>query len=395
LFYNECDMVYLDFNASTPVDGQVLKSMLPYFSGNFANPSSVQHGPGNIAASGIELARSQCSKAVGARSVEVIFTSGATEAINLGIRGILSSLQPRKRILVNPTEHKAVLEAVDLGATSSGMIVEEIPIHRDGRINHLAFAKMLGSDVALIAVMQANNETGVINDVKTLANMSHSCGAIFFSDLTQTVGKIEADFGALDLDLAAFSSHKIYGPKGAGALLVRKSLLKKLVPLIVGGGHENGYRSGTANVPAIVGFGEACKIAQRQLVDDAKKMSELIGQFLELVNSSKIGDVEINGMDAPRLPNTVNIRFVGADANAIMSAMPEVCVSSGSACQSAVPSPSHVLTAMSSDRVAASESIRFSFGRQTTESDVSFAVQKIFESVSYVRQVSGFFAEIA
>jgi len=388
-------MVYLDFNASTPVDGQVLKSMLPYFSGNFANPSSVQHGPGNIAASGIELARSQCSKAVGARSVEVIFTSGATEAINLGIRGILSSLQPRKRILVNPTEHKAVLEAVDLGATSSGMIVEEIPIHRDGRINHLAFAKMLGSDVALIAVMQANNETGVINDVKTLANMSHSCGAIFFSDLTQTVGKIEADFGALDLDLAAFSSHKIYGPKGAGALLVRKSLLKKLVPLIVGGGHENGYRSGTANVPAIVGFGEACKIAQRQLVDDAKKMSELIGQFLELVNSSKIGDVEINGMDAPRLPNTVNIRFVGADANAIMSAMPEVCVSSGSACQSAVPSPSHVLTAMSSDRVAASESIRFSFGRQTTESDVSFAVQKIFESVSYVRQVSGFFAEIA
>jgi len=388
-------MVYLDFNASTPVDEQVLKSMLPYFSGNFANPSSVQHGPGNIAASGIELARSQCAKAVGARTVEVIFTSGATEAINLGIRGILSSLQPRKRILVNPTEHKAVLEAVDLGAASSGMIVEEVPIHRDGRVNHSAFTEMLGSDVALVAVMQANNETGVINDVKTLASISHSCGAIFFSDLTQTVGKIETDFSALDLDLAAFSSHKIYGPKGAGALLVRKALLKNLVPLIVGGGHENGYRSGTANVPAIVGFGEACRIAMQKLNDNSQILAERMRQFLELIDSYKISGIEINGMDAPRLPNTVNIRFVGADANAIMSAMPEVCVSSGSACQSAVPSPSHVLTAMSSDRVAASESIRFSFGRQTTESDVSFAVQKIYESVSYVRQVSGFLAEIA
>jgi cysteine desulfurase len=383
-------MIYLDFNATTPVDPEVLEVMIPLFSQNFGNASSVQHAFGMVASELIENARGQIAKLVGARSASVVFTSGSTEAINLGIRGVLPAALPgKKRILVAATEHKAVLESAYLGAQEHGLIVEEIPVLRDGMISLEVLSKLMSDDVALVAVMHVNNETGVINPIKLLSEIAHKNEAIFFSDLTQSVGKVEVDIQTLGIDLGVCSSHKIYGPKGVGALFGDKRIMKSLAPLIVGGGHESGLRSGTQNVPGIAGFGAAAHIARTRLVENQNKMINLRKHFLNKLDST-IQSSAINSLDADCVANTINLWVEGADANAVMTAMPNVCVSSGSACQSAVPAPSHVLIAMGVDRTAASESLRFSFGNITSTSDLDRAVDELTRAVQHVRSTEGF-----
>ena len=383
-------MIYLDFNATTPVDPEVLEMMIPLFSQNFGNASSVQHAFGMAASELIENARSQIANLVGARSASVVFTSGSTEAINLGIRGVLPALPiGKKRILVAATEHKAVLESAYLGAQEHGLIVEEIPVLRDGTISLEALSKMMSDDVALVAVMHVNNETGVINPIKLLSEIAHKYGAIFFSDLTQSVGKVEVDIQTLGIDLGVCSSHKIYGPKGVGALFGDKRIMKSLAPLIVGGGHESGLRSGTQNVPGIAGFGAAAHIAKTRLIENQNKMINLRKHFLNKLDT-KIQSSALNSLEADCVANTINLWIEGADANAVMTAMPNVCISSGSACQSAVPAPSHVLIAMGVDRTAASESLRFSFGNITSTSDLDRAVDELTRAVQHVRSTEGF-----
>ena len=383
-------MIYLDFNATTPVDPEVLEMMIPIFSQNFGNASSVQHAFGMAASELIENARSQIASLVGARSASVVFTSGATEAINLGIRGVLpSALLGKKRIFVAATEHKAVLESAYLGAQEHGLIVEEIPVLRDGMISLEALSKMMSDDVALVAVMHVNNETGVINPIKSVSEIAHKYGAIFFSDLTQSVGKVEVNIQTLGIDLGVCSSHKIYGPKGVGALFGDKRIMKSIAPLIVGGGHESGLRSGTQNVPGIAGFGAAAHIAKTRLIENQNKMMNLRKHFLNKLDTI-IKSSAINSLNADCVANTINLWIEGADANAVMTAMPNVCVSSGSACQSAVPAPSHVLIAMGVDRTAASESLRFSFGNTTTYAEVDQVVNELVSAVDYVRATEGF-----
>ena len=380
-------MIYLDFNATTPVDPSVLEVLLPLFSTNFGNASSTQHVFGMAAADLVESARSQVADLISVRPAEIVFTSGATEAINLGIRGFVSSSLGRgkKRVLVGATEHKAVIEAAQTACIENDLVMQEVPVRLDGLLDLDALSEMISSDVAMVAVMHVNNETGVINPLTSISDVAHANGAVLFSDITQSCGKIDVNVNELGIDLGAFSSHKIYGPKGVGALFSARRILRSLNPLIVGGGQEGGLRSGTQNVPGIVGFGAAAKLAAANLHDYQNHMRSLRKLFLDEIELL-VPDTRING-STNCVGNTVNLLIKGADANAVMAAMPDICVSSGSACQSAVPAPSHVLIEMGLDRTSASESIRFSFGKYTSKNEVILAVKELSRAVQYVRSV--------
>ncbi len=382
-------MIYLDFNATTPVDPAVLEVMVPLFSQSFGNSSSAQHGLGLAAAQMVEDARDKVADLVGAKRASVVFTAGATESINLAVRGVLPSLLGKKRILIGATEHKAVIESAELGAYEHGLKVEEIPVLRNGIIDVEALSSMISGDVALVAVMHVNNETGVINPIEQISEISHNSGAVFFSDLTQSVGKLQIDIQKMKIDLGVCSSHKLYGPKGVGALFGDQQIVKSLNPIIVGGGQEGGLRSGTQNVSGIAGFGTAAHIAKQQLGEYQNQMHKLREHFLKKLSISVPG-CQLNSLDAVCVANTLNLWIDGADANAVMTAMPSICVSSGSACQSAVPAPSHVLIAMGIARRSASESLRFSFGKMTTSDDLDRAVDELARAVQHVRATEGF-----
>ena len=381
-------MIYLDFNATTPVDPNVLEVMYPLFSSNFGNASSTQHSLGMAAADLVEGARTQVAELIAARSAEIVFTSGATESINLGIRGYVSSslCAGKKRVLVGATEHKAVLEAAQIACSDNGLQMQEVPVLSDGTLDLAALNMMISNDVALVAAMHVNNETGVINPLSSISETAHRNNALLFSDLTQSCGKISINVNELGVDFGAYSSHKIYGPKGVGAFFADRRIMRSLNPLIVGGGHEGGMRSGTQNVPGIVGFGAAAKLADESLDDYQNHVKSLRRLFLDEIELH-IPDTRINGSDNC-VDNTVNLLIEGADANAVMAGMPNVCVSSGSACQSAVPAPSHVLVEMGLDRTSASESIRFSFGKYTSKDEILKAVKELSGAVNYVRSVS-------
>lgn len=269
------------------------------------------------------------------------------------------------------------------------MIVEEIPVLRNGIIDLEALSSMISDDVALVAVMHVNNETGVVNPIERAAEIAHNCGAVFFSDLTQSVGKVEVDIQKMKIDLGVCSSHKLYGPKGVGALFGDQQIVKSLNPIIVGGGQEGGLRSGTQNVPGIAGFGTAANIAKQQLGEYQNQMHKLRDYFLRKLELN-IPRCHLNSLDAECVSNTLNLWIDGADANAVMTAMPSICVSSGSACQSSVPAPSHVLIAMGVARTAASESLRFSFGKTTTTDDLDRALDELVRAVQHVRATEGF-----
>lgn len=377
------ELVYLDYNATTPLAPEVLDSMLPWMVEKPWNAASAHVG-GRLAMQAVETARNQVADLIGARAREIVFTSGSTEANNLAIRGSVLSQRDRRRVLVAATEHKAVLETVD-ALTLAGFKSEVLPVGPEGLLDLKFYEDALGDDVALVSVMLANNETGVIQPLKQIAELAHRAGAVMHTDATQALGKIEIDVEALGIDLASISAHKFYGPKGVGALYVRRGV--SLVPQQLGGGHEGGLRSGTTNVPGVVGLGVASSLAKERLVEDSDRCQGLMNGFLDQLEQTVAG-WEVTTGTADRLPNTVNLRFAGADGEAVMVNAPSILMSTGSACTSRVPDASHVLQAMGRTQEEAYECLRFSIGRDTTSEEMSVAAGCVASAVERVRALS-------
>lgn len=379
-------MVYLDYNASTPVDPRVLQATAQVQEA-FGNPASAHHSAGRAAADLIEEARSRVSCMVNRPMQDVILTSGATEAAVIGLLGLMLGAHNRPNIAIGATEHKAIIAAAELGVRLSRGEVRTVPVNGDGVIDLESLHRLVDDSVAVVAVMAANNETGVVAPVSEVAKIAERRGALSFIDATQMVGKGPIDTVSEAADLMIFSSHKIYGPKGAGALLADRAVQRSIVPISSGGGQERGLRGGTQNTQAIAGFGLAAEIAMKEQSSDAARIGQLACELMTEIKT-RLTDVHVNGENADRLSNTLNLRFVGADAEAVMAWMPDILVSAGSACQSAVSTPSHVLLAMGMSDVAASESLRISLGRPTTSEEVRTAASAIVEAVTRVRELT-------
>lgn len=365
---------YLDYNSTTPIDPRVLDAMLPFLKDNFANPSSTHHFGQSINEK-VKQAREQIADFINAGPNELIFTSGATEAINIAIKGVAESYSNKgKHIITVSTEHKAILDTCkDL--ERRGFEVTYLSVLQNGLIDLAELQKAIRPDTILVSVMYVNNETGVIQPIKEIAKLAHEKGALFMTDATQAVGKIEIDVNDLGIDLLCFSAHKMYAPKGIGALYVRNKT--KLSPQIHGGGHEQGLRSGTLNVPGVIALAKACEIASEEMDLNKRNIStlrdKLETEFLKLPNTSLNGDSE------NRIFNTTNICFKGQDANVLIGRMKNIAVSNGSACSSAVIEPSHVLKAMGLSDDGAFASLRFSLGKYNSIEDIETVISKIKE----------------
>ncbi len=379
-------MVYLDYNASTPVDQRVLPAVVDAHQA-YANPASVHHGAGQEAGELVEEARSRVAALVSRPSQDVVFSSGATEAAALGLVGVLVGAVTRKNVVVGATEHKAILAAAELGARLSGGEARIAPVDENGVVNLARLNELVDDSVAVVAVMAANNETGVLGPVSEVVELTRNAGALSFVDVTQLAGKGQLEETARCADLMVMSSHKVYGPKGAGALIASRSVQKAIVPIASGGGQERGLRGGTHNTPSLVGFGLAAELAMKEQADDSARIGELATELLHDLQT-RLDGVSVNGGQVERLPNTLNLQFAGADAEAVMTSMPAIHVSAGSACQSAVPMPSHVLLAMGRSGTAASESLRISLGRPTTRDEIKLAADAIVDSVNRVRDLT-------
>ncbi|NMM25530.1 MAG: cysteine desulfurase [Phycicoccus sp.] len=373
--------VYLDYNATTPVEPAVMEAMLPWFTDQFWNAASA-HGAGVTARGAIETARSQVAELINAGPRELVLTSGSTEANNLAIKGVAGRARgQRDTVLVAATEHKAVLDSADWLAVQ-GIRVEKIPVGCDGALDVAHLTSLLSDRVLLVSIMLANNETGIIQPLKLVSELAHRFGALVHTDATQAVGKINVDVQDLNVDMLSLSAHKFYGPKGVGALFVRRGI--DLEAQLHGGGHESGHRSGTLNVPGVVGMGAAAQLAGESIDRDAASAHALTTKLIEGLRG-RLDRVEWIGQGPACLPNTVSLRFVGADAEAVMANAPSVFVSSGSACSSRIPEPSYVLIAMGLSQDEAYECLRFSVGRHTTGDEIAAAVVSIAEAVDRVR----------
>lgn len=356
---------YLDYNSTTPIEPRVLEAMLPFLRDNFANSSSTHHFGQSINEK-VKQARKQIADFINAEPNELIFTSGATEAINIAIKGVAESYSNKgKHIIAVSTEHKAVLDTCkDL--ERKGSEVTYLTVQHNGLIDLAELQKAIQPDTILLSVMYVNNETGIIQPIKEIAKLAHEKGVLFMTDATQAVGKIEIDVKDLGIDLLCFSGHKMYAPKGIGALYVRNKT--KLSPQIHGGGHEQGLRSGTLNVPGIIALAKACEIASQEMEQNKKNISELRDSLeVELL---KLPKTSLNGDSEKRIYNTTNICFKGQDANVMIGRMKDIAVSNGSACSSAVVEPSHVLRAMGLSNADAFASLRFTLGNFNTMQDI-------------------------
>lgn len=369
--------IYLDYNATTPIDKRVLDTMLPFLTENFANPSST-HYFGQTLHKRVEQAREQIADFIKANPIELIFTSGATEAINLAIKGVAEKKSNKgKHIVTVSTEHKAVLDTCkDL--EKKGFEVTFLSVQNNGLINITELEQAIRPDTILVSVMYVNNETGVIQPIKEIAAIAHEKQALFMTDATQAAGKIEIDVDDLELDLLCFSGHKMYAPKGIGALYIRNRSNKvRLTPQIHGGGHEQGLRSGTLNVPGIIALAKACEIANEEMAQNQKTIPELRNVLeTELL---KLPKTFLNGDKENRIYNTTNICFKGQDANVLIGRMKDVAISNGSACSSAVFESSHVLKAMGLSESDAFASLRFSIGKYNSIEEIDTVIKKIKE----------------
>ena len=368
---------YLDYNASTPIDSRVLDAMLPFLKGDFGNSSSTHHFGQNINQS-VKQAREQIANFINAQSNEIIFTSGATEAINIALKGIAESYTGKgKHIITVSTEHKAVIDTCkDL--ERKGFEVTFLPVKENGLLCLDLLEKSVRPDTILVSVMYVNNETGIIQPIKKIASLAHKNGALFMTDATQALGKINIDVDELGVDLLCFSGHKMYAPKGIGALYVRRSGNKvNLTPQVHGGGHEIGLRSGTLNVPGIIALAKACEVADQEIKENEiiilELRNKLESELLRLQNTSLNGDI------TERIYNTTNICFRGQDANVLIGRMKNIAVSNGSACSSAIFEPSHVLKSMGLSDDDAFASLRFSLGKYNTMEDIAIVVEMIKE----------------
>ncbi len=378
--------VYLDYQATTPVDPKVLAKMLPFFTGNFANPHSVQHGPGRRAADAVETARGQVAAAIGAQDREIIFTSGATEANNLAIKGALRfALEHGERdaIVTFATEHKCVLEATgDMEAEGARMTV--LPVGADGLIDLAGFETALSDETALVSVMAVNNETGVIQPLAEIGALCRARGILFHTDAAQAAGKIAIDVDAMQIDLLSCTAHKMYGPKGIGALYVRRRPRARLAPLFSGGGQERGLRSGTLPVPLCVGFGAACEVSIEEMEVEAERLAEMRARLLDGL-TGRLGELKITGTMAHRFAGNLNLVIPGVDGGDLLARLEDVAISTGSACTSASQAPSYVLTSMGLSPTQASQSFRLSVGRFTTHEDIDYAVSRLSQAAEDLR----------
>jgi cysteine desulfurase len=367
--------VYLDNQATTRCDPRVVQAMLPFFSEEYGNPHSAEHVMGRRAEAAVEAARAQVAALVGAEPREIVFTSGATEANNIAIKGAArfaaSMGDPRRRVVTVATEHKCVLESVaDLAA--EGFEPVFLPVRPDGLVDPDVLRDALATPTLLVSVMAVNNETGVIQDIAGLAAIVKQAGALFHSDLAQAVGKIPLDLTGWKVDLASISGHKIYGPKGVGALFVRRRPRVRLAPLFSGGGQERGLRSGTLPAPLIVGLGEACRLAAAEMAAEAGRIADLRGGLLERLRRD-IPDIRVNGDFQARIAGNLNLTFPRATASDLMAALPDLCVSTGSACSSAEIEPSYVLRALGLSDQEAARTLRIGVGRFTSAADIDYA----------------------
>jgi len=364
--------IYLDYNSTTPTDPRVLDAMLPFLKDNFANPSSTHHFGQGMAAR-VKQAREQITDFINAEPNELIFTSGATEAINIAIKGVAESyLSKGKHIITVSTEHKAVLDTCK-ELERKGFETTFLSVLQNGLIDLEELQKAIRPDTILVSVMYVNNETGVILPFKEIAKLAHEKRALFMTDATQAVGKIEIDVNDLGVDLLCFSGHKMYAPKGIGALYIRNKT--KLTPQIHGGGHEQGLRSGTLNVPGIIALAKACEIASDEMALNQRNISALRDKLeTELL---KLPNTSLNGDSENKIYNTTNICFKGQDANVLIGRMKNIAVSNGSACSSAVVEPSHVLKAMGLSDDEAFASLRFSLGKYNSNEDIETVISKI------------------
>ena len=376
-------MIYLDHHATTPVDSRVLEVMLPFFTDLYGNASSRTHQAGWVAHDAVERARKQVAALMGADAREVVFTSGATEANHLAVAGVAAATN-RRHVVTLVTEHKAVLEPVRRLATE-GWSVTELTVPSTGLVDPAEVGAAITPATALVSVMLAHNEIGVIQPVAEISRLAHHHGALVHTDAVQALGKLPLDVHAMGVDLASFSAHKVYGPKGAGALFVARGVEKRMRPAVTGGGQERGLRGGTLNVPGIVGFGAACAVAATELPSESERLAQLRDRLWQGL-LAQVGDVTVNGAIAPRLPGNLNVQVAGVEGESLLLGLTEIAVSSGAACLSA--EPSHVLRLLGLSRDAALASLRFGLGRFTTAADVDRAVAHVAEVVTYLRATS-------
>ena len=379
-------MIYLDYNSTTPLADGVLEAMVPWFQDSFFNASSAHHG-GRQASAVVERAEAKLLELMGCRSGRVVFTSGATESINLALRGASSTQTSNVHSLVTfAAEHKAVLDT-SVSLASTGLQLNVLPVEQDASPNLEALADQLNRPGrALVSVMAVNNEVGTITELAEIGRICRSAGALLHVDASQGLGKLPIQMDECGIDLLSISAHKAYGPKGSGALVVRRGV--ELEPMLLGGGHQSGVRSGTINVPGVVGLAAAAVESGALMEAESRRQAQLISQLLSGFRQL-IEDVEVIGAAIDRrVSNTVNLRFVNADAEAVMVNAPEVAVSSGSACSSRIPAPSHVLLAMGLSTDEAEQCLRFSVGRPTVASDIDEAVERISAAVRRVREMT-------
>jgi cysteine desulfurase len=376
--------VYLDYQATTPTDPRVVEAMLPWFTQKFGNPHSSSHAFGREAADAVEKAREQVAALIGAEAREIVFTSGATESNNLAIKGAARFQRGRKHHVVTlATEHKCVIESCRQ-LEREGFRVTFLPVRPDGLLDMGALADAIEEKTLLVSVLAAHNEIGVLQPLAEIGALCRERGVLFHTDAAQAAGKIPLDVEALRIDLLSISAHKLYGPKGIGALYVRRRPRARLEALIDGGGQERGFRSGTLPTPLCVGFGEACAIAAAEMAEESARLSRLRGRFLDLLRE-RVRDVRLNGAAEPRLPGNLNLAFPGVDAEKLLQACPAVALSTGSACTSAAVEPSYVLRALGMDDARARASVRIAFGRFTTEAEVEFAADALAAAVGALR----------
>ncbi|MCP2045849.1 IscS subfamily cysteine desulfurase [Pontibacter sp. HSC-36F09] len=379
--------IYLDNNATTPLDPRVLEAMMPYFTGKFGNAASRNHAFGWHAEEAVDYAREQIASLINCSPKEIIFTSGATESDNLAIKGVFEMYASKgNHIITTTTEHKAVLDTCKHIEKIGGKVTY-LPVNAEGLIDLQQLEEAITDKTILISIMYGNNEVGVIQPIREISRIAKKRGVLFFTDATQAVGKIPVDVEADGIDLMAFSGHKMYGPKGVGALYVRrKNPRVKVTAQMDGGGHERGMRSGTLNVPGIVGLGKACEIAQQDMEKDTARLSAMRDRLeKELLT---IEESYVNGSREHRLPHVTNISFKYVEGEGLMMGVKDIAVSSGSACTSASLEPSYVLKALGLSDDLAHSSLRFGLSRFTTEEEIDFAINHVKEAVAKLREMS-------
>src|SRR5579872_874861 len=380
--------IYMDYHATTPVDPRVLEAMLPYFTEHFGNAASRNHPFGWEAEEAVDKARKQVADLIGANPKEIVFTSGATESDNLAIKGVAEMYREKgNHIITAVTEHKAVLDTCKR-LEKYGYRVTYLPVQQNGLIDLDELKRVMDDTTILVTIMAANNEIGILQPIAEIGKLCHERGVIFHSDATQAVGKVPIDVNKQNIDLLSISGHKMYGPKGVGALYVRRKNPRVQVSAIIdGGGHERGMRSGTLNVPGIVGLGKACALASEEMAKESCTLAGLRNRLRDRI-MNRLDEAYINGSMDHRLPGNLNISFAYVEGESLLMGINDIAVSSGSACTSATLEPSYVLKALGTGDDLAHSSIRFGIGRFNTEAEVDYVADRVVETVSRLRELS-------